>query len=124
MSWHSIKVRANDTQFSRYIRLKHKKCQRCGRKGDGEEGIFGLQAAHYHSRKKESVRFDPKNVSAICISCHRYFHQHPTEHTAWMKELLGEREYDLLTIRANTPQKRDDAITKLYVKQLLSELEQ
>lgn len=100
MSWHNIKIFPVDIAFSRYIRLKHKKCQKCGRLGEGDEGIHGLEASHYFSRGKWGIRFDENNVDCLCKSDHLKFHKHPYEYDKWKLEQLGKRDFDLLTVRA------------------------
>ena len=73
-SWHSIKIDPADTMFSRYLRLKERKCMRCGRPGEGEEGINGLQASHFHSRKKKQSALLSAGISFNLIKflqrCH------------------------------------------------------
>lgn len=84
-----------------------------------------LHCAHYHGRRKESVRFDPSNALGLCPKCHLW-----VDSTAegkmyfdiFMRGRLGDREFDLLLYRANTTQKKDDELTKIYLKKLLSEL--
>lgn len=90
-----------DTVFSRFIRLKHKRCQKCGRLGHGDEQIFGLEASHYFSRRKWSTRFDESNVDCLCKVCHKEFHKYPSEYERWKEDQLGERDFELLTLRAN-----------------------
>jgi hypothetical protein len=63
------------------------------------------QAAHYHSRKKMSTRWDPQNVYGLCSGCHFYLHVNPAK---WPQVLLDsqrltQRELELLDLRANTP---------------------
>lgn len=103
-------------------------CENCG-KFCGEDNEFGkLEAAHYHGRRKESVRFDEDNVNSLCFSCHQRFHKDTTLHTAFMKRKLGQRGYDLLQIRANTPlrgtkQMQDDMV-KLFCREELKRLDE
>jgi len=121
MSWNNIKRDPADIAFSKYIRLKHKKCQRCGRVGEGNLGIDGLQASHYKSRHKESVRFDFENVDCLCVSCHKYFTDHPNEYDEWKIGQLGEKAYDLLILRANTPCHKDRLMQKIIWTKLLKD---
>ena len=114
MGWHNIKRRKTDILFSNYIREKAGwRCEKCGKlckiKG---EWIAQLEASHYFSRKRESTRFDPENVYALCTPCHKRMGSHTLkedgEYDLWVKEKLGERGYKLLKLRANTTGKRDD----------------
>jgi hypothetical protein len=118
MSWGKTKRRTADTYWSRYIRQDHGwKCEKCG-KFCGENGEFGqLDCCHYHGRRKESVRFDYMNTRAICAVCHRKFHEDKSLHTEFMIETLGQKNFDLLEIRANTPCRgKDDKAVILYCK--------
>lgn len=99
MSWNNVKLDPADTAFSKYVRTAAGwKCVRCGRHATGQ----GLHAAHFHARRKESVRFDLENVDALCAGCHKYFTNHYTEHKAWKLAQLGQDKYDLLQLRAET----------------------
>ena len=74
MSFGKITLDKADTMFSRYIRVRDKFCQRCGRKGEpnkDSEFIIGLQNSHYFGRGIESTRFDPDNCDALCAGCHQ-----------------------------------------------------
>lgn len=101
MSWNQAKIFPADTAFSLVIRTKHKKCMMCGRLGHGDNGIFGLQASHYFSRGKWSVRYDEENVDVLCISCHKKVHQQPGIYEEWKIDQLGDNGFGLLTLRAN-----------------------
>lgn len=99
MSWNKVKLDAADIAFSKYVRTKAGwQCARCGRYAEGQ----GLHCAHFHARRKESVRFDLENVDALCANCHRHFTNHYEEHKEWKLQKLGEDKYDLLMLRANT----------------------
>ncbi len=73
----------------------------CGKPGYGDDGIFGLQASHYFSRGKWSVRFDEENVDVLCIGCHKKVHQDKPMYDDWKVEQLGQVAYDLLVLRAH-----------------------
>lgn len=124
MGWNNIKINKADTLFSRYIRLKHKKCMYCGRRGEGPDGIFGLQASHYFGRAKQTVRFDEENVDVLCIACHRKLGTlNRPEYERWKREQLGER-YDILNLRAHTTGKRDYKLQEIIWKEKLKEYDQ
>lgn len=101
MSWNTAKILPVDKVFSRLLRLKVLKCQRCGKLGYGPEGIFGLQASHFYSRRRWNLRFDEINVDVLCVSCHQWAHKQPTEFKDWKIEQLGQKDFDLLTLRSN-----------------------
>lgn len=122
MSWHNIKRDPADVMFSQYIRLKSKQCAKCGRRGEGEKGIDGLQASHFHSRSKWTTRFDEENVDVLCVGCHRYFTDHKTEYKTWKLVNLGQKAYDLLELRANTTGKKDFRLARIIWKEALNNL--
>lgn len=112
-----IKISALDRKFSQYIRqIRGNRCERCKRQG------VTLQGHHFYGRRKKSVRFDPQNALCLCfMPCHRWFHENPFEAVAWMRNKLGAREFDLLTIRANTPGKPDYEMIRLFLDKKLKE---
>ena len=81
------------------------------------------QASHFHGRRKESVRFDEANVTTHCGGCHSHLTSNPHEHEQWKIKQLGEKEFDRLTLRANTPGKRDDKMALIVAKALLKEVQ-
>ena len=123
MSWYTVKIDAADRLFSKYIRLKYGKCQNCGKWGGGDDRTQGLQASHYHSRKKESVRYDESNVDCFCVSCHRELGTNNRKaYDEYKLKQLGEVEYNKLLIRANTTQKKDRKMALIMVKELMKTL--
>src|SRR3990167_7262887 len=109
MSFGGLKLRRADILFSQYLRAKRKFCARCG-------SIKGLQVSHFYGRAKESVRFDEINCDILDFGCHQYFTANPAEYVAWKQKRIGKKEYDLLTLRAHTPKKRDDKLILLWLK--------
>jgi hypothetical protein len=89
----------------------------------GGKNFKELTNSHFHGRRKQSVRHDPENCDAACRACHQYLEEHKEFYKDWKLKQLGEQRYALLELRANTPQKTDEFITKLYLKSLLAELE-
>lgn len=118
-----IKLDKADQEFSRYIRLRDQRCMRCGRIGEGKDNIVGLQASHYFGRSRESTRFDPENVDTLCFGCHQYWGSTDREgyrnFKVWQ---LGEKGFDLLTLRANTYQKKDRKMSLIVARELLKTL--
>jgi hypothetical protein len=123
MSWHNVKILPADKVFSVYTRKRDGKCLRCAKRGTGADGIHGLQACHYYSRRKWSVRYDEQNVDTLCIACHQWSHRNPAAYEEWKIQQLGQQGFDLLTLRANSPGKRDDAMALIAAKALLSSLD-
>jgi len=123
MSWGGIKLEPADILWSKYIRKKHRKCEMCGKLGTGEDGITGLECAHYKGRRRRSVRFYEPNCLCLCIGCHRKCHEDPDMHCSFMKKKLGERGYEILIVQANVTQKKDKVMEKMYAKACLDDLE-
>lgn len=121
-----VSVRKSDKLFSEYVRKRDGDCQ-SKRKCFGHKTYEELQCCHFHSRRKESTRFDPECCVAMCVACHQYADtnvngRHEFERT--MLERLGQQRFDLLQMRSETLKKRDDAMDILYCKELLKELPQ
>lgn len=97
----AIKITPADKAFSLCVRERvNYTCERCGHFA-GPQLHKRLDASHFHGRGKWSVRFDPENVSAVCMGCHLYLTAHPIEHMVWMQEKLGPYRFGALTERAN-----------------------
>ena len=119
MSFGKIKIRKADTLFSRYLRLQHKKCEKCGRRGEGKDGIDKLQCSHFWGRRNENVRYDEKNCDCLCFTCHQFFGENPAIYAEWKLKKLGKKEYDKLKLSAHFYCKRDDLANEIYFKQKL-----
>lgn len=120
-SRHFIRYSPLDALFSKYVRLRDRCCQRCGRAGGR------LEAAHMFGRGQRSVRYDPENCYAMCgglspNSCHRWLDTHTTEKMAWLKARIGEERYHALQLRASLPAKMDPVLTKLALEARMKEL--
>lgn len=120
-----IRIDKADLLFSQYIRMRDHKCTRCGSPVQfNDKGLpVSHHASHFFGRGKESTRFDPMNVSTHCHGCHAYLTAHPLEHVEWKKQQIGQREFDLLVLRANTPQKKDRKMALIQAKELLKSVQ-
>ena len=120
------KIDSADEMFSRYIRLRDKRCVRCGRRGEDDangDSIIGLQCSHFFGRARESTRFDPENCDALCCGCHQYWGSTNTEAYREFKiRQLGDEGFKKLTIRANMIGKRDRKAAYLFAKKLYEDL--
>src|SRR3990167_10154752 len=117
-----IKITKLDRLFSTYIRTRDKwTCQRC--QTQYKPPTMALHCSHFHGRGKKSVRFDPFNAAALCYGCHMRFTAHPVEHYEWFKKRIGERDFDLLNVRANTLGRPDYTLIEIALKHLLRELD-
>lgn len=110
-----VRIDPLDTLASKYIKLRDKWCQRCG-------GTSGLQTAHFHSRRKRSVRYDTDNLCLLCFGCHIYLDGNPLEKIEFFKSRLGEQAFDLLNCRARiTYPKPDKKAIELYLRAKIKE---
>lgn len=118
-----MKIRRDplDVLFSEYIRKRSKGyCARCGK----YYGWKRLQACHFHSRRKKSVRYDPDNACACDFGCHQYLDSNPLEKIDVFHRLLGEEKFTHLNIRAmQTHPKLDKEIIKIFLQEQIKMLE-
>lgn len=125
-SFGKVKIRANDRVFSTYIRTRDGwRCQyrfKCLGAEDFSQNKAGLHCSHFQKRRKESVRFDLDNCDATCAKCHYFVENDPNGQKTlenWKEKQLGTKKYKALLIRSNTSGKRDDKLTKIYLKELI-----
>jgi len=119
-----IKLDRADTVYSEYIRIKKgRRCARCGKRGIGTKGIYGLDNSHFFSRKNESTRFYDDNCDPACTNCHAYWESHKTEYEAFKLKQLGQERFNLLVLKKNTYQKKDRKLSLLIAKELLKGVE-
>ena len=127
MSFGKIKLDKADKMFSRYIRLRDKRCVRCGRPGEpnanGEE-INGLECSHYFGRGRESTRFDPENCDSLDAGCHQYWSTNKESYRDFKIRQLGEDGFEKLRIRAEMISKKDRKVAYLFAKKLVEDLKQ
>lgn len=107
-----IKRSPADAVFSDCVRFRDEGvCQNCERQYEWKSKRY--HCSHFHSRAKRSVRFDLMNAVGLCFKCHEHFTaedkfcggpMNTKEHRALFEKRLGQKEFDLLAVRANTPQ--------------------
>jgi 5-methylcytosine-specific restriction endonuclease McrA len=118
-----IKIDKSDTLFSQYIRLRDKKCCRCGSPVRlNDEGLpVSHQCSHYWSRGKEGTRFEPDNSDTLCYGCHeRWGHGDERDDYKQFKiEQLGEKRFKSLMIQAYQYKKKDRKMSLIVAKELL-----
>lgn len=113
-----IKINKLDKLFSELIRKRAKNHCEIG----GEHKEFNqLQACHAFGRRKQSVRYDPRNALAGCMGHHRQMDEnHEMKREIFMRR-LGENQYKALMVEAETPRKIDKKIIDLQLRELLKE---
>ena len=117
-----IKIDKADKAFSTYIRTRDKwTCQRCGTKYH-EGHTKGLENSHFFGRARENTRFDPENCDALCTGCHFHWGAYKEGYRAFKIKQLGEKGFQLLTLRASIYKKKDRKMSYLIAKQLLKDL--
>ena len=120
-----IKIDKADSVFSQYIRLRDKMCVRCrSLVRFNDRGLpITHQASHFFGRGKESTRFDEENVDTLDLGCHQYWGSVDREaYRAFKIKQLGQKGFDLLMLRANTPGKKDRKMAYLYWSTRLREI--
>jgi transcription elongation factor Elf1 len=75
-----------DRLFSEYIRKRDGRCTRCGSQSFN-------QCSHHLSRRYLAVRFDPRNATTHCRSCHLFVSMRPLEHEEVILGLIGAEVY-------------------------------
>jgi hypothetical protein len=112
-----VRIDQADKFFSLFIRYRDNwTCTRCLRQF--EVGTQGLHNSHFWGRARESTRFDPDNCVAHCHGCHSFFTANPALHYEWKLKRMGQRNFDLLAIRAETRHKKDRTLAAIVWKEL------
>ena len=107
-----------DDAWSDRIR-QYGRCEVCGKDSR-------LNAHHFYSRAIRVVRWDIDNGFCLCVGCHVFSskfsaHLTPAEFVEWAIDHRGQKWYDDLKIKKNTPQKIIDADFDLIMGSLLGE---
>jgi hypothetical protein len=100
----NIKILKEDKVFSQVVRLRDKRCVRCGSPVRfNKKGLpVSHQCSHYWSRGNWNTRFDLANCDCLCFSCHRLWGgDYRDEYTAFKKKQLGIKKYRELEKRKN-----------------------
>ena len=94
-------------------------CEVCGK-------IKPLNAHHFYSRAIRIIRWDVDNGFCLCVGCHKFSpkfsaHETPAEFVTWAIEQRGQKWYDKLLVKKNTPQKFIDADFNSIMESLVGE---
>jgi len=118
-----IKLDPADIAFSKYIRTRDGwRCQRCHTRYIPP--TKALHNSHYFGRARENTRFDPENCDSLCYGCHKFWGSDDKEGYRQFKiKQLGQKRFDLLTLRASTYCKKDRKMALIKSRLLLKELE-
>lgn len=98
-----------DKVFSQYIRLRDRACRRCGL--PVEFNSQGLPISHHNShfmvRRKQATRYEELNCDTMCMDCHQYLENHPSEHRKWQVKNKGVDTVDNIVFMSNQYHKPD-----------------
>ena len=116
-----IKLSTLDSLFSRYVRLlSGGYCKRCGH----YVGYRKLHNAHFHSRRKHSIRWDMDNTAPLCYGCHSHIDGNPFIKIEFFLALLGQERFNQLNERAQRLYpKVDKEALKFYYTEKIKQLE-
>ena len=120
-----IKIDQADKTFSQFIRLRDKRCMRCGSRVEfnGAGMPISHQCSHYFGRGREGTRFDPENADCLCWGCHQIWgSEEKEEYRNFKIKQLGLNGFKILQMRANTFHKKDRKRSLLIVKDLLKSI--
>uniref|UniRef100_A0A6M3K5E1 Uncharacterized protein n=1 Tax=viral metagenome TaxID=1070528 RepID=A0A6M3K5E1_9ZZZZ len=93
-----MKITKLDALFSRYVRLlADGRCGKCGK----HVGYENLATAHFYGRIRHTVRWDIRNVVALCNPCHYWLDVNPLAKSSFMYEVLSKEEIRELNRIAN-----------------------
>ncbi len=91
-----------------------------------------LNAHHVFSKSRQSTRYDTENGICLCSRHHSFLHESAHKDPDFKDKILGripgykpirtETWYTTLQLRANTPQKLDLNMEKLYLENKIKEL--
>jgi len=129
----SMKKTVRDSTLDLYVRQYVKLrsggyCKRCGK----YVGVENLSAAHLFARRKKTVRWDLRNVWAICdnppigMKCHMTIDNNPLAKASLMHEILTPDEITeleklaMLTLKEHPVDKLE---LKLDLKEKIKQLE-
>lgn len=113
-------IDGNDDLFREIIRIKdHGQCQKTMRRGN-------VQVAHFFTRRNLRVRWDEDNACLLNAGVHKnWAHVYIQQFREFWIRRLGERKFDILTLKANyvAPVKEFDLVcTHEQLKKRLEEL--
>lgn len=119
-----ITIDKADAVFSQFIRLRDKRCRRCGSwVRFNEKGLpVSHTNSHYYTRGKETTRFEPNNCDTLCFPCHRLWGgDHRADYTAFKKKQLGEDAFKRMDVQAHMSVSgfKDRAMSYIIAKKLL-----
>lgn len=93
-----VKTDKRDTIFSLLVRERACNCcEKCGKNGLH----WAMQCSHIFSRRHKSTRWHADNAQCLCFTCHKWWHENPSESGVWIRKLLGDGFIEILKDRKN-----------------------
>ena len=86
-------------------------CQRCG------STTKQLNACHFYSREGKAIRWEPLNITTLCVGCHFWGHKNPLGFVRWYSEKMGKEKMDILELK-----KRNRLKTSLVNLQMIKQI--
>lgn len=104
-----MKISPADTAFSNCVKkAANNTCVKCGVRRDR------MECSHIFGRRHRTIRWCKENAVCKCTTCHRWWHENPTESGVWFIEKYGQGIMDILTEKRNQRVK----VTKLEEKDI------
>lgn len=112
--------RSTDILFSKFIRKRAGKCERCHR------GAILLECAHIIRRRYLRTRWHPSNAWSLCKACHYEVDNDELEFAHLVDRTIGRERFRELKQRAHAMDlpKPDRAAIRKHLRSLLAELEE
>ena len=116
-----------DNLYRDYIRMRAIRrvggCERCRQP---KLNYSYLQTAHFHSRGKHTIRWDPQNSAGLCGGCHRFIDSNKEAKLEFELQILGQEEYERLLVLARMTTKQspiDHKMIEIQLRTLLKEVQ-
>jgi len=81
-----------------------------------------MDCSHVHGRRHRTIRWCQDNAKALCTTCHRWWHENPTESGKWYEALVGEGHMALLREKRDSMMKVSKGDEKEIAKHYRMEL--
>lgn len=99
-----------------------KECFVCHRQSDWfhpKDNPYGLQTGHYISRSVYLLRWDMKNIEAVCSSCNRTHEENTLPHTKAILDKYGVQRIEYLNQRWQEGKQKAKSFTRSEKIELL-----
>jgi rubredoxin len=116
-----------DRVFSEYIRRRDAnsfglcRCITCGRYGNWQ---YEMDAGHFISRNKPSIRFNPLNAAAQCPNCNRFSSGKQYEFGLAIDRKYGKGTAEQLLILSKMKSKYTDELLQLKIDEFRQKIKE